>query len=519
MEQVKKTIRCNELGRRVSDQFYVEDDINVPDTKSDVGRIVLSEGKLRIEDMKMTEHYARVAGKVQYQILYAADGEGGRLCAMQGKLSFEEMVYMEEEPKGQLFLKASSVEMNVTVIHSRKLNVKASVEMEIASEGEKEMAVTTDVEGAENVYKKFQTKELLKLHTVKKDIYRIKEEIRLPGTKENIGTVLYCETALRKLDTRLGTDELLLRGELQVFCLYESQDGRADFTEQNVPFEGKLECYGAEDSMYHCLYADIGDSNLDIRMDEDGEMRVFGVEAALEVRCAVYTEEKTDILEDLYALDKEVVPKREDMNLETLVMQNLSRCKMSEQLALPELKDNILQICHSSGSMQIEYTEITPEGIRVEGVLNVSFLYIKADDDVPYDVWQGMVPFSHLIENSGITPEMKCDISGTLEQLGVSLMGSEEVEVKAALSFQIFLRRPVGVSNITEVECAPMDKKELENAPGIVGYVVKDGDDLWSLAKKYRTTEEGIMEVNQMENNILKSGERILIFKENTIIL
>ena len=28
------------------------------------------------------------------------------------------------------------------------------------------------------------------------------------------------------------------------------------------------------------------------------------------------------------------------------------------------------------------------------------------------------------------------------------------------------------------------------NQLGIVGYIVKDGDDLWSLAKKYSTTEE-----------------------------
>lgn len=519
MEQVKKMIRCNEIGRRVNDQFYVDDDVNVPDAKSDVGRVVLSEGSVKVEDIRLTEHYIRVTGKISYQILYSVENEGQRMSSLQGKLPFEEMVYMEEEPKAQLFVKSASAEMSVTVIHSRKLNVKAAVELEIGSEGEREEALTMDMEDTDQVYKKFNTRELLKLHASKKDIYRIKEEVKLPGTKENIGTLLFSECALRKLDTRLGTDELLLRGEIQVFCLYESMEEKADWVEQTVPFEGKVDCYGADDTMYHYLYADLVDNTLDVRMDEDGEMRIFGVEAVLEIRYTVYEEEKMEVLEDLYALNKELQLKTEPLELESLVMQNHSKCKLTEQLSLPELKDTLLQICHSSGNIQVESTELVPEGIRIEGVLNVCFLYIKADDEMPFDVWQGMVPFSHVIENSEIGEDMKYDIGGTLEQLGVGLLGNEEVEVKAVLSFQIFLRRPVKLANIVDVEAVPLDKKEMENAPGIIGYIVKDGDDMWSLAKKYHTTEEGIREVNDLENTTLRTGDRILIFKENMSIL
>ena len=47
--------------------------------------------------------------------------------------------------------------------------------------------------------------------------------------------------------------------------------------------------------------------------------------------------------------------------------------------------------------------------------------------------------------------------------------------MKAALSFQVFLRRPEKVENILDVSEQPVDPKELENAPGIVGYIVKEG--------------------------------------------
>ena len=61
--------------------------------------------------------------------------------------------------------------------------------------------------------------------------------------------------------------------------------------------------------------------------------------------------------------------------------------------------------------------------------------------------------------------------------------------------------------------------EKLEKQPGIVGYIVKEGDTLWDLAKRYGTTGERILEMNDCEKNGLKSGDKILIFKESLSIL
>ena len=98
-------------------------------------------------------------------------------------------------------------------------------------------------------------------------------------------------------------------------------------------------------------------------------------------------------------------------------------------------------------------------------------------------------------------------------------MGSDEVEVKAVLAFNSFLKRPVTITNIESVKFEPIHMEEVEKRPGIVGYIVKDGDDLWNLAKRYSTTVEGIMEVNNLEKEEIKIGDKILIFKENVSIL
>ena len=53
----------------------------------------------------------------------------------------------------------------------------------------------------------------------------------------------------------------------------------------------------------------------------------------------------------------------------------------------------------------------------------------------------------------------------------------------------------------------------------VVGGSAKEGDDLWSLAKRYSTSVDAIREVNDLGEGMPKEGDRILIFKENMSIL
>ena len=200
-------------------------------------------------------------------------------------------------------------------------------------------------------------------------------------------------------------------------------------------------------------------------------------------------------------------------------MQNHSKCKITERLSLPEVKDDVLQICHSDGKVQMEHTEIVENGICVEGILHISFLYLRADDEAAFGSWQGMVPFSWHLECPGIEADAKYNISYHVEQLSVSLAGSEAVEIKAVLAFDTFVRKPVFMQMITSVEMKPAELEEIEKRPGIVGYVVKDGDDLWSLAKKYMTTVKEIQKINNLTSEVIKRGDVLLILKGNMGIL
>lgn len=519
MELIKKRIQTNVIGKTITDQFVIDDDYNVPDSKSDVGRVIVGEGTVKVEEVKKVENYLRVVGKLFFKILYVTDASVSELASLQGQLPYEEMVYLDKEDGEEYIVQVTGVEFHATVIHSRKLSLKAMVDLSIHAERTGEEEITMDVEGEEQIFKKIQSAELLKLHTSKKDIYRMKEEVTIPGTKENIGTLIWTDVELRKIDTKVSQDVILFTGTLQFFALYKSEEDKTDWVEQTVPFEGSITCNGAEEGHYHHMYYNLSDINVEVRMDGDGEMRALGIEATLEMRVLLYEEEQIELLEDVYSLAHECILERQPASYEELITQNHSKYKFSERLTLPELKDEILQICHSGGRMQIEHMDVVENGIQIEGVLYVNFLYVKANDGIPFGMWSGMLPFSYVVESGRDYPEIRYNITANVEQLSIDMAGSEEVEVKAVLAFQSFLRLPLQTETIVQMELQPFDEEEMDKRPGIIGYITKEGDDLWSLAKRYYTTEEGIMENNQLTSRELRSGEKLLIFKENMSIL
>lgn len=518
MELNKKRLQKGELDGGVSHQIQMDIDLNVPDANEDIMKILQSDGVLHITETVMMEQYIKLVGTVEYRILYATDDQDHRVNCLEGKMPVEELVYTEGELDRKYSVKCNQLDVATHVIHSRKINVRAVAELSVNSITIIQEEVTTGVETNEEVMTKLSHKKVLQLNQNKKDTYRIKEEVKLPGMKENIGSILTSRMGCHKIDTRAEQDYISFRGEFQFFCMYISQEWKEDWVDVTIPFEGKVQCYGITEEMYHLVDSDIQDLSVDVQMDEDGELRILGIEATLKMDITVYEEEELEILEDMYALNKKCQIEKKKVHTESLLMQNQSRCKVMESLALPELRDELLQICHCDGMVQTDKVEFTQLGIEIDGILHVNFLYVKGNDMEPYASWQGMIPFSHVIECKA-QGEISFSLDGKLEQLSITMTGNDEVEVKAVLGYQSLVKESEIIEVIDTVEVVPYSKAELESHAGIIGYIYRDGDVLWDLAKKYHTTVESILKLNDLQEKDVKAGHKLLIFKENLSIL
>lgn len=67
---------------------------------------------------------------------------------------------------------------------------------------------------------------------------------------------------------------------------------------------------------------------------------------------------------------------------------------------------------------------------------------------------------------SGYAKDVRYQLSNRVEQISVTMTGSDSVEVKAVLDFDVFLRKEVPMQVITEVSLEETDREELAKNRG-----------------------------------------------------
>ncbi len=74
MELVRKNIHMDRIKGQASTQITLEDDINILDSRPDASKLIYDRGSVALEEIKVTEDHVAVKGKLQFLVMYLAEG-------------------------------------------------------------------------------------------------------------------------------------------------------------------------------------------------------------------------------------------------------------------------------------------------------------------------------------------------------------------------------------------------------------------------------------------------------------
>ncbi len=516
MELSKKYIHMNrEKGKAVT-QITLDDDFNVPDTKPDLIRIILDKGEISLDETTITQDHVWLKGVLRFFLLYRSDQEDGKISSMSGEIPFQESLAIDGANEYDTAkMKWEMEDLSVGIINSRKLSVKALVSLKAVIDEvyDEEVITGAGQEGGVQILE--HSLPAMQLFQAKKDTFRFKEEILLPSNKPNIRQVLWKSVQLRGVEMRLGEGQVNIKGEALVFVLYEGEEEEEhiQWMESALPFSGVIDCSGCSSDMASDISYDIAGIELEAKPDYDGEERMIHLELVLDLDIQIFVEEEEQLVADLYAVNQKLTPSYEEAVFEKLLLRNNSKCKIVEKMSLDKNQEPILQICASEGAVMIERAEIVDGGLQVEGTLQMSILYVTSDDRMPVASMKDILPFHHLVEVPGIHSSCRYHMQAGIDQLTTVMADSSQVEVKAALNLDCIVFEQQKVKKMTDVASEPLDLEELQESPGIIGYIAKDGDRLWDIAKENYTTIPEIIKTNQLSSDQIKGGDKILIIK------
>lgn len=92
--------------------------------------------------------------------------------------------------------------------------------------------------------------------------------------------------------------------------------------------------------------------------------------------------------------------------------------------------------------------------------------------------------------------------------------GSGDIEAKAVLLFNPIVFEDMNMPGITEMRVWEADQDRRNRLPGIVGYMVQEGDGLWEIGKRYYVPVSQILEFNNLSGENVRAGDKLLIVRQ-----
>lgn len=418
-------------------------------------------------------------------------------------LDFSETFSMPELESGMNVDISPSIKLiECKVINGRKIGIKAALEIVMKVYSKETVEVITDLNdnNIQVLSKNMRVNSLLGEGTTKASI---KENISIPNT-DNLAEILSAQIGLVDKDIKISYNKVLAKSEVEIKMVYLTEEGRICTTQSRVPLVGFIDMPNIkEENTCETSYVT---RNMIIKPNSIEEHSVY-IEMEVEISCITYEEKEIRIIQDMYCPGQK-------MNFDTAMVNTIANkqckknvCNIREKMNIPEMESgNIVDVMINP----IINKENKLNGkIIFEGELELNFIFTDRST-VGINTKKITIPFEQSVDeidtNNNCKAETTVEVNSQefLNQTGVV---SSNIDLNFETNTYRNLAIPV-ISNIT------MEDEENTEDYSVIIYVIKSGDTIWKIAKRFGSTIDDIARVNGMKNpDRINVGEKIYIPK------
>lgn len=535
MRLEKKNIHMNKIVKSETVIFFVSREERIMDADNEIENIINQKEIVTTDGVVTRENQITVNGTINYNILYYPKNSE-MVCGEEKEINFEENIKLmginsEDNANVAMEVLSSSIKLVDGKNYIYKIQLKAYIIVEKIEDLDIATAIDTDSQGenyennfakensgknnVEDIMTKKRNIDSLAIMADKTDTFRVSEQIAVPHGKPPIGTIVWSDIRIKNQNIKTMEGSIIINGQLSIFIIYipEMENMPEQWLEQTIDFNGQLEMSEATEDVVSYIELWLNNVNVQPEINQDNEMRNLSVSALLKLNVKLYKETSIKVIEDVYKPGANLVPVMESKTYQKLLVKNASRTKEVVKMKIDKTKGQLLQICNSQAKIKIENILVRDNSLKAIGKIKTCIIYISSDDRHPICCQCRESNFEHGIDAEGIEGNDEYFLNWKVEQVNANMLNADEVEIKAVIALEAIVFKKVEQNFVTEINQEPVDMEALNSAPVLKGYIVQKGDTLWKLAKENYTTIEKIMTVNNLENETIKKGDRLLIIK------
>ncbi len=515
MELIKKNIHMEQRIKWAAAQISLEEDQNISDQKPDAYKIICKNACVKVEETKPVEEAVWIKGTLEYKVLYLTDEKEKQLCSIEGKIPFEEKMYTDKNVSGDSLRVVAKVDdLTIRLINSRKLNIRCIIGVVITQDELYDEEVVMDVENPQmcEILKKPLEVTTVVLDT--RDIYRIREEWEVPDGMPNIYSVIWKDIRVEGLSFIPMDGKIGISGETNGFFLYEGEeeDNIPRFFEVSRPFSGILDIPECRENTQLRIDYEVEPAHVEVKPDYDGEERQIDMEMEIKLYIKLYQNVTLSVVADAYGIQEKMEPVMKESRCEKIIKRENGKIKVSDTWENTEIPGADIQILRVSGQILEEEVNLKEEEARLSGVLHVDILCAVNEENDPYRCISMDIPYEHNLVVNGATEQCPYYGKVCMEQLGAMMQG-DKMEVRAILTYQLMVYQMIEKPLLADMRRAEADIKQ-KVLPVMSVYFAKENESIWEVGKKYQVPLVTIRDLNQLTEDTLHDGQKVLIVKE-----
>ena len=239
--------------------------------------------------------------------------------------------------------------------------------------------------------------------------------IIVPDSKPDIKKVLLADANAVVKDKYIQKDKVTVSGDINFKIVYlgDDEEGSVRSIFYDTPFSQALNVPGAQDSVSTSILANVSSVICNIE-----NSRKLSVQTNIEFDCNVVNKIDIDFVTEVES-DKVVPYKTETVETFNAVVSQHDIIEIGDTVSIGQGMPEIYEIIKADAYLVDKDTKIVNNKLVVKGVVNISAIYRDVNSGL--QVTKQDVPFTEIVDVSGISDDMISDISYNVESLNISI--------------------------------------------------------------------------------------------------
>lgn len=504
---MQEVVTINEVAFDGCSEQPVDLDFTLPDYCPDISRILKCQLNPRVTGYRFSGDSLTVEGVAGIRLLYVGEG-GGSVRSYSHSVPFTAQYALKGVPENPLVRVKTKVDyLNCRAISQRRVDLHGAFSVCARVYVQKKEQVTTGAQGAGVQLKKASVTVSSIIGSADRG-FNVAEMLHVGQNNSPIEQVISYSAVAVMNEFKAIPNKILAKGELLIRVLYASDvaKGIMDITEHSVPISQIIDIDGVDEDSVCDVRFDVVSSDVTPRIDSNGDWRMLAVDVRINAAARAFKEMEIPVLTDAYSTEYELNVEQKPVKLERVATVKHDTFLAKQAFDLPEDGvERVIDLWCEADSLNLKEEE---GGYKITGDLKICMLACDIQGTPSY--YERKSDYEYMCEVRGMPQNSRCEADVTVVAASFSLTAANTIEVRCemkvdALVFAVSNEKVI--CSLQPDEGKPVSKDEA----ALTIYYADEGENVWDIAKKYKTSVEAVFKENNLDSEVMAKKAMLLI--------